>query len=106
MKRIRNLFMGLFPAVVIRVGFASYQKYDRESGRELGGGIRFGASTGYMNGSSTKTKYSGMDEKGSSISSISKWERIDWVSNSDMIRRMRGIIPVFYLFVVVMIIYK
>ena len=68
------------------MGMASCQKFSNGYGRELGGGIRFGASTGYENGPATKTEYSGLDENGASISSMSSWERIDWVPNSDKIR--------------------
>ena len=48
--------------------------------------IRFGASTGYANGVATRTEYSGKDEEGRSIMSLSKWERVDWVSGFDQIR--------------------
>ena len=56
------------------------------SGRSVGKPIQFGASTGYRNGASTKTEYSGRDETGSMVSSSSGWERIDWVPEKDRIR--------------------
>ena len=48
--------------------------------------IRFGASTGYGNGIATRTEYSGNDELDRQVMSLSKWERIDWVSGFDQIR--------------------
>lgn len=48
--------------------------------------VRFGVSTSYRNGSSTRTEYSGVDENGFLVTSDSEFERIDWVADLDRIR--------------------
>ena len=51
-----------------------------------GGQISFTAESGYVNDSETRTEYSHVDENGHLISSSSRYERINWVGNHDMIR--------------------
>lgn len=86
MNKRYKLLLRLLSVMIFVSGIVSCEKFSGGSGREIGSGIQFGASTGYENSSATKTEYSGLDETGASISSMSSWERIDWVSNSDMIR--------------------
>ena len=48
--------------------------------------ISFDAETGYENDVATRTEYSGVDENGQIISSSSQYERINWVTKTDLVR--------------------
>jgi len=48
--------------------------------------VSFGASTSYQNDVTTRTEYSGFDENGNFVTSVSKYERIDWVASHDRVR--------------------
>ena len=74
------LLTAAFPALV------SCEKELGGTGREAGNAIRFGASTQYRNGVMTRTEYSGVDEGGGPVTSVSAYERIDWIPDVDQIR--------------------
>lgn len=87
--RISVTYKLVIRAIAIMLSFVmafSCQKIEKEVGRIPGTDIQFGVSTGYPNGSDTRTEYSGVDESGDGISSTSAWERIDWVAGTDRIR--------------------
>ena len=53
---------------------------------ERGSEIMFGASTEWLNGSLTRTEYSGKDENNRPMGGTSEYERIDWEPGYDRIR--------------------
>ena len=77
MKNKSLIFASLAMAVILSAGCVKEKNYDEI--RIPGAPIQFSAQTGYENGESTRTEYSGALYGSSSI-----YERIDWLANDPM----------------------